>query len=193
MPSLGTARSGAMGTASYDDGWKPNESTVWLRVSHDIFLLLRQCAGCVSHSSGFSSLSSASRFDQNRYFVRYRGSSGLWGWNQMLSALRIHYGKPPWGECVCKLESISSFFIFYRSAPKCGSTMVFKTRQACWRPCIRKTIHGESNNGPPPLCVLNACLQCDEENSGPTVQAIRCANQAKERFTKSYCQALFFP
>ena len=37
--------------------------------------------------------------------------------------------------------------------------------QACGKTCLGDI--SSPNNGPPPTCDLNACLQCDEEEAGP--------------------------
>lgn len=38
--------------------------------------------------------------------------------------------------------------------------------KACGTVCTQEL--NDPNNGPPPACALNDCLQCDEENAGPT-------------------------
>ena len=30
----------------------------------------------------------------------------------------------------------------------------------------------DTNNGPPPACALNDCLQCDEDEAGPVFKAV---------------------
>ena len=37
--------------------------------------------------------------------------------------------------------------------------------QMCAQTCIGEL--RDPNNGPPPACTLNECLQCDEDNAGP--------------------------
>ena len=38
--------------------------------------------------------------------------------------------------------------------------------KACGTVCTQEL--NDPNNGPPSACALNDCLQCDEENAGPT-------------------------
>lgn len=41
------------------------------------------------------------------------------------------------------------------------------TAEDCFAVCVQAKVEDWDNNGPPPECKLNDCLQCDEENSGP--------------------------
>mmetsp|Transcript_21498 Transcript_21498/g.36005 ORF Transcript_21498/g.36005 Transcript_21498/m.36005 type:complete len:285 (+) Transcript_21498:82-936(+) len=41
--------------------------------------------------------------------------------------------------------------------------------QVCTKTCLGKL--QEPNNGPPPACTLNECLQCDEDEAGPIFSA----------------------
>jgi hypothetical protein len=46
------------------------------------------------------------------------------------------------------------------------------TRNHCWKICVVAKLEEWDNNGPPPQCRLNECLQCDETVSGPLFQTI---------------------
>ena len=45
------------------------------------------------------------------------------------------------------------------------------TRDLCLKTCLIEYLKDQigigGNNGPPPTCAMNECLQCDEDNSGP--------------------------
>lgn len=62
-----------------------------------------------------------------------------------------------------------TFFVSFDKQP-CAMAWIYdgyKTRDACLRLCVRSRLLKEPNNGPPPLCELNDCLQCDEDEAGP--------------------------
>ncbi len=42
--------------------------------------------------------------------------------------------------------------------------------QACGKICTKELKY--PNNGPPPACALNDCLECDEENAGPIFSSV---------------------
>ena len=39
--------------------------------------------------------------------------------------------------------------------------------KGCGLTCAKTIAERKPNNGPPPLCALNACLECDEVHAGP--------------------------
>ena len=41
--------------------------------------------------------------------------------------------------------------------------------QVCTKTCLGELT--DPNNGPPPACQINDCLECDEENAGPVFSA----------------------
>ncbi len=43
---------------------------------------------------------------------------------------------------------------------------IFDGQQCKWT-CLGSIFKGEPNNGPPPACEINSCLQCDEDEAGP--------------------------
>jgi len=52
----------------------------------------------------------------------------------------------------------------------CAKTWYYNgsnTNQYCRDACIEYAIKGLPNNGPPPSCPMQECLQCDEDHSGP--------------------------
>ena len=46
----------------------------------------------------------------------------------------------------------------------------WNTATNCWKECIPGQT--QANNGPPPNCTLNSCLQCDETKSGPIFKMV---------------------
>lgn len=56
---------------------------------------------------------------------------------------------------------------------ECAKIWVYNgldTRNHCWNICALAKMEQWDNNGPPPQCQLNDCLQCDETVSGPLFQ-----------------------
>jgi hypothetical protein len=70
---------------------------------------------------------------------------------------------------LCRSPSLISSDAFV-STQTCAIAWMYdgyKTRDACLGVCVRSRLIHEPNNGPPPLCELNGCLQCDEDEAGP--------------------------
>jgi uncharacterized protein YqkB len=47
-----------------------------------------------------------------------------------------------------------------------------QTREKCFDVCVDFTFEGHPNNGPPPICDIAPCLQCDEDYSGPLFKPV---------------------
>ena len=55
----------------------------------------------------------------------------------------------------------------------------FYTRDNCLGVCIRFTLEGQPNNGPPPECTIADCLLCDEVESGPLFQKVAARSRRR--------------
>lgn len=57
---------------------------------------------------------------------------------------------------------------------------VFNTRDHCFNTCFDFTFLGDgANNGPPPTCKLEDCLNCDEKMSGPGFQTVAARSRRR--------------
>ena len=106
-------------------------------------------------------------------FVTHTGPCGLCSTKQDLS---IYLDKPDltWPGKKCGFEGMISESMGVECFQALGFTKpcsqiwyynTVKTKEECGWTCIKQIF--APNNRPPPMCALNDCLQCDEDNSGP--------------------------
>uniref|UniRef100_A0A0G4I1W9 Uncharacterized protein n=1 Tax=Chromera velia CCMP2878 TaxID=1169474 RepID=A0A0G4I1W9_9ALVE len=111
--------------------------------------------------------------------VTHNGACGLCSTSQDLAAYLAHPDMTSEGKVCASKALFSSAW-----GKKCYEQLGFSspcaaiwnldgthTGRSCFWTCIRSVAKGEPNNGPPPECQLNACLQCDEEAAGPIFQS----------------------
>ena len=119
--------------------------------------------------------------EQNGAFVTHVGACGVCSTMQDLAAYVASTDLTTQGE-VCAKQGTISFDLgkkcyedlgMTESCAKLWSYNAWNTATNCIKSCVLTAgVTDEPNNGPPPHCELNECLQCDEEKSGPIFKKI---------------------
>ena len=120
-------------------------------------------------------------------FVTHTGHCGVCSTMQDLAAYLKSHDLTTKGK-ICAMKSSLGFregLKCYRKlglTDACASIWVYNslnTASDCFKQCVVERGAEVPNNGPPPECKLNKCLNCDEKKSGPNFQ--RFAGRTRRR------------
>jgi hypothetical protein len=64
----------------------------------------------------------------------------------------------------------------------------YNTNDHCRRECLKTEALHLPNNGPPPKCALNKCLECDEVHSGPLFQRVAGRSRRRSGLLSEICR-----
>ena len=111
-------------------------------------------------------------------FVTHKGSCGLCSTATDLAAYLAAPDLTSAGK-KCGMKALASFnwgvscfedLGFTKPCSQIWTRDALATSSSCGWTCMKMLL--TPNNGPPPMCSLNKCIQCDEDESGPLFKQI---------------------
>jgi hypothetical protein len=102
------------------------------------------------------------------------------------------------GNSVSKMHMHCSVFLSNKYLKPCATMWVYNARQTqdfCEQTCVEFRLDKRPNNGDPPQCVLDDCLECDEVNAGPLFQKIAARSRRRSGLISKIardCSAILF-
>ena len=139
-------------------------------------LLARGGGGCAAYA--MRSFASARAARARGAVVTHEGACGACSTTQDLAAYVAHPDLTSAGKACAAKALLSEAWAraCYEAlgfSEACAALWVYdgrKDSEACARACVGQL--RAPNNGPPPACALNDCLQCDEDEAGPVFKAV---------------------
>lgn len=155
--------------------------------------------GVCSKEYRLQSYASWQEAEDNGAFVTHAGACGVCSTTQDLAAYLNSPDLTTEGS-FCAKQSIldydlgKSCYMELGMTSSCADIWVYNslnTAEKCLKTCA--TTKNKPNNGPPPTCTLNVCLECDEEISGPNFKQFAARTRRRSGLLSAIarpCEAL---